>query len=585
MSLPPTNPGPLLNSIENLPFPGTIDDLRQKALADEQYKAAVKADLDGKPAPVQRLHPEIEVTEPQYKFEPLFGLDNLVDVWHAIHPNTRLYPWQYEELMRISGYVDGTRHGPRLHWTPDAPLRANHVCCNGSGKDMALITTTALGMPLLYRNVIVPITSASHAQLKGQTENHIIRGIEALNARFGTKLYDSVEFRHKIKARGGEIELFCTDEPGRAEGWHPRDPTGRLIMIVNERKTIPEDIITALNRCHGFSHWLNVSSPGPRLGSFFRNYHDSTKFPNRPEPFTWWSRKVDWTLCPHISPAYFEAQVKEYGINSSYIQTSFLANFFEEEANVLISFNLLLALDGRKFQQNPNDIGIGLDGAGGGDETSLYVRFGPVPTRRLFFRDPNTIRATDRIHEFLVDLKDQPYVFNLDDNGLSRTFGDSLERKGWKLSRRISQSRSTLPARYVNLDAQMWDHNRKLLERGQIMSPDDELTRSQLTIRKKDETKHVGRMMLESKDDLQARGIKSLDRADAWVQAFYSYRPDKFYTPLQEGEVDPETLSSRISLAELNERLMKNPHAIEHLFSPPRRGEGSYTLLSTKSIQ
>lgn len=574
-------------------FPGTIEAIEQLRVNETMLRQRAAADLGAGP-PVQEpvtatMSGRIEVSE--YRFEPFMGLDNLVDVWHLIYPHKRLYPWQYQELMRLSGYLDGTRNGPRVHWTPEAPFMSNYVCCNDAGKDMVIITTLAIGLPLLYRNVIVVITSSSWTQLKQQTQVHIERAIKALNERCGNRIFNSIDFFHSCPERGGEIHMFTTDEPGRAEGWHPRDIGGRLVMIKNEDKTIPEPIQIALERCHGFSHWVNISSPGPRRGKFYRTYLISEMYPKRPQPFRWWARKVDWTQCPHITPQYFEMKVAEHGVNSFFIKTSFLAEFSEQEEDVVVPQELILRAKELHFKPDILDIGIGNDAAAGGDETATWVRFGSVPTRKLFFRDTDTKRGAQRVHEFLVDLREHEKFgahisFNLDDNGISRTYSDTLERLKWRLQRRVNQSSAYNKAKFINLGAEMAWHTRILFERGQIMAPNDADTELQLATRSYDATKHNGKISLLSKRELKSIGSRSPDRADAWNLCFFSFRPHKFFDPLPEGTPD-EHQTGLISIEELAERMARDPYYLDRIAHANRPGpkHANHTLLCTNAIQ
>ncbi len=503
--------------------------------------------------------------ESPYKFEPFLGLDNLVDVWYLMRPDTKLYPWQYHTLMLLSGYLDGTKNGPRMHWTPSAPLIGALVACNDSGKDMAVISTTAVGTPLLYKNTRVVITSSSHDQLKRQTEAHIRHGIAALNAYFGTKVYESIDLHHKMPERGGEIALFATDEPGRAEGWHPLTKDGRLVLIKNEAKSIPENISDALLRCHGYSHFLEISSPGRRTGTFYQNFKNATKYPERPEPFKAWARRITYRECPHIHEETASLVRKLRGANSFLYQTSFEANFHEEETDTIVPAHTVEQMDGIKLAPAQNDVGIGLDGSAGGDETCIYVRFGPAIGRRLFFRDANTIRAADRCHDFLSDLQNQQYRFRLDDGGISRTFTDQLERRGWRVERVLNQSRALQPLKFANRAAELLWHVRLLYERRQIEAPDDAMTVEQLTTRKYTRNE-LGRIVVESKKEMRSMGISSPDRADAFVLCFSTFFADRDMQPAGINDAKEER---RETLAEFAARSLRDPFLLEEL----RRGK------------
>lgn len=456
-------------------------------------------------------------------FDPAFGLNDLVDVWYLMYPDVELYPWQAEELLRISGYVTGKLSGPRVHFTEADPYLGAYVCANGSGKDKVIITTTVIGLPLLYRDVISVVTSSSNEQLKYQTENHISRGISALNARLGQPVYESIHYYHRCPARGGEIKLFATDEAGRAEGWHPMVAGGRLVIVVNEAKSITPEIFAALDRCHGYSHWLEVSSPGPRRGMFYENFKRANRHPASYISNRYYARKVDVSQCPHISQQAQARVVEKHGENSYIVQTSLRANFHEEEKDVVIPAGLVEACE-----EVPNQdglIGIGLDCAAGGDETALVVRRGNYVLDEYYFREPDLERAYILIDSRLSSYRFEEYTFNIDDGGIGAAFTAGLEKLGWRLIQRHSQSAAYDKSLYSNLGAEMWWHCRDLFQFKQIPRPKDETLFTQLITRQDDVSEGLGKRKLASKKRIKELGGASPDRADAFVLAYFSYRP------------------------------------------------------------
>lgn len=456
-------------------------------------------------------------------FDPAYGLNDLVDVWNLMFPEMDLYPWQAEELLRMSGYITGRLNGPRVHFTEQDPYLSSYVCANGSGKDKILISTAAIGLPLLYRDVIVVITSSSNEQLKFQTENHITRGIAALNSRLGQPVYESIHYYHRCPARGGEIKLFATDEAGRAEGWHPMSKGGRLVIIVNEAKSITPEIFSALDRCHGYSHWLEISSPGPRRGMFYENFKRAVKHPASYESNRYYARRVDVSACPHVS-AQAQARVVEKHTENSYIvQTSLRANFFEEERDVVIPAGLVD--DCESVEPEGETLGIGLDCAAGGDETCLVVRRGNRILDTLYFREPNVEKAIEEIDDRLSTFRHSEYSFNLDDGGVGRGFRSGLELRGWNVIPRHNQSSAYKKDEFTNLGAEMWWHVRDLFQARKIPKPKDEILYVQLITRQNDVSEGLGKKKLQSKKRIKELGGASPDRADAFVLAFYSYQP------------------------------------------------------------
>lgn len=494
------------------------------------------------------------------------GLDDLVHIWNFIYPDFTLYPWQEQELLRISGYIDGVRNNNRVDYTPQNPFIAGYRCPNGSGKDMTLNAATAIGLPLLYPDFYVVATSSSHDQLKYQTELHIANAIRELNGKLPVPVYDSISFYHKIKDanHGGEIKLFATDEAGRAEGWHPLKPTGRLALIINEAKSIDPAIFTALDRCWGYSHWLEVSSPGGCSGLFYENILSATAadraFPKPPTTNKYWTRHVTWRDCPHITQDHYNRLLEKHGEGSYLVETSLNANFHEPTSDVIFHRATFAAAGWRAFKDD-NDIGIGLDSAAGGDETSLYVRAGGRVIFQHHFKQADTEASADIIDNDLMPWKQSNYVFNADDGGVSHGIVDKLVRRGWHIIRRYTQSKPSKPQLYLNLGAEMWFEVARLQELGLIQLPVDPLLRNQLATRKYDEMKQGGKKRLEDKKEMKARGLPSPDRADGYIHCFYSYvRPaeKELYPP-------EEPARRRMTVDEFYDRANSDPEFVNQL--------------------
>jgi phage terminase large subunit len=96
----------------------------------------------------------------------------------------------------------------------------------------------------------------------------------------------------------------------------------------------------------------------------------------------------------------------------------------------------------------------------------------------------------------------------------------------------INNGASSLDEHYGNLGTEMWAFIRDSLEQNMsnfinaepsvLQLPDDDVLISQLTTRKWTMTSK-GKMLLESKKNMKKRGLKSPDRADAFVLTFGEY--------------------------------------------------------------
>jgi hypothetical protein len=95
---------------------------------------------------------------------------------------------------------------------------------------------------------------------------------------------------------------------------------------------------------------------------------------------------------------------------------------------------------------------------------------------------------------------------------------DRMQEQNFYLNRFNNGSPAERSDIYANLSAEWWSTVGQLIERRQIIIPNDEKLIAQLTSRRK-LYDSKGREKLESKADLRARGVESPDRADALIGA------------------------------------------------------------------
>ena len=95
---------------------------------------------------------------------------------------------------------------------------------------------------------------------------------------------------------------------------------------------------------------------------------------------------------------------------------------------------------------------------------------------------------------------------------------DRMQEERFYLQRFNNGSPAKRSDIYANLSAEWWSSVGQLIERRQLIIPNDEKLIAQLTSRRKLYDSE-GRERLESKADLRARGVESPDRADALIGA------------------------------------------------------------------
>jgi hypothetical protein len=410
------------------------------------------------------------------------------------------------------------------------PLRLAVRAANGSGKDAYVIAPFAIWFALTKKQSLCVITSSSHRQMDEQTEYHIRNLAEAINKKMGSVIFQTKARQVKCALSGSEISMFVTDEPGKAEGSHPRTPDSEMCIIINEAKSVEDDIFQALSRCTGYNYWLEISSPGGKAGRFYKSC------------LTWKNHiKVTAFDCPHLGEAYIENAKIDWGENSPTYRSMVLAEFSSLEGLNIVKQEWIDRLKERPpkvmFQHWP--VRVGIDAGQGSDETVVSAWQGNQRIFQHCFRDKDaTIQADILNHTLGTKLKlpkNHPYIWGDDGVGSKATM-DILRRMGWKVQGVLNQSKAINRTRFVNRTAELWTKFARLWEEGilQLPDPEDKKFEEQLTGRHYlDKSVEKERLQLETKADARRKGRPSPDRADAAVLAFHDLQLKDFLEELE----------------------------------------------------
>lgn len=101
-----------------------------------------------------------------------------------------------------------------------------------------------------------------------------------------------------------------------------------------------------------------------------------------------------------------------------------------------------------------------------------------------------------------------------DADGMGIPICDALADAGWPISRFHGGSAPRFEDRYLNLITETWMEGNSDIEKGRWILPNDPELRGQLMARRKRHTAQ-GKLALETKEAMRARGVPSPDRADA----------------------------------------------------------------------
>lgn len=414
-----------------------------------------------------------------------------------------LHPWQVEVAEDLANAKPNQQH----------PHKFCLCAANGSGKDKYVIAPFCVWFALTKIRSRTIVTSSSGVQLSSQTESYIKDLAEKVNTYFNEEVFKIRQRYIYCNWSGSEIRLFATDEKGKAEGYHPWDLTSEMAIIVNEGKTVTDEIHNALRRCTGYNYWLEVSTPGEPLG-FFHN------------AFTTWPnvRHVTSYDCPHLSKDELEADKIELGEESAHFRSKHLALFTSIGGETIISAELINKL----VKSPPVNIyklkrgkSIGIDIAAGGDENAICITEGNKCLKEYAFREVDVTITADRIAHILTQeniAKDCPHIY-CDAGGISIGVVYMLRNKGFTVNE-IHNQWAALgnKKQYGNRGAENWYRVKRLFEELIFdASTLGVLTRKQLASRHYKQGLIGARILLEKKRDAKAHGRPSPDRADAFI--------------------------------------------------------------------
>lgn len=454
--------------------------------------------------------------------ELLFMFDD--DIANGI---TVLHPWQTQFMLDFAD----SRH------TKDSPFKAEVRTCNGSGKDKYIVAACAVWMCMRYKEARGVVTNGSGQQLDNQTEAYIEKLCQRVNAKLGAEIWRCNYRYYECIATGSPITLFATDEPTKAEGYHPFNPGRKMVIFASEAKSIPDEIFVALNRCTGFTHRVDVSSPGLPMGTFYDrcsmsiNRYELADIKDCPAEDSI-EYHIKARMCPHITRAEIETMAREMpgGRTGAAFLSAVEAEFGTTDEMVVIPHTYVWY----SYTKAPTEVKwipeaynkAGLDLSDGGDETVLVVRNGNKMLACIPFRFDNSQQSVAFLEEKFKewDLNHpESFIFG-DYGGLGGPILQQLKQRGWSNIRFVdNRNKPARPKTYLNRGTELWFHFAELLKKHEIILLRDDKLIKQLSGRYyKIDINNIHRLL--SKLEQRSKGYRSPDRADATVLAFWDYK-------------------------------------------------------------
>lgn len=311
--------------------------------------------------------------------------------------------------------------------------------------------------------------------------------------------------------------------PDALQGFHAE----HLFFVIDEasgvKDIIFEPVLGALSTPG--AKLLMCGNP-TKLNGFFYDSHNKNRANYR-------TFKIDGRDSPRVSREYIDRMRTMYGEDSNVFRVRVTGDFPTAEDDVFIPLPLVEQATMTELPEDRriNRISFGVDVARfGDDETVIALNVAGDITLPVIRHGQDLMKTAGDIVRLYRDTLEEhpeytgPITVNIDDTGLGGGVTDRLEEVKYeeRLTRleivpvnySSSPPEDDVGERYQDISTYMWATVKALLTAEQIRLQNDDDLVAQLSVRKYS-LNSKGKIVLESKEHMKGRDIKSPDRADA----------------------------------------------------------------------
>ena len=308
------------------------------------------------------------------------------------------------------------------------------------------------------------------------------------------------------------------ENPEALQGFHCEN----ILFLIDEASGVPDNIFEvaegALSTAGAYV--VMAANPTRQSGYFFDSHHKMRH--------TWAALHWSGEDSPMVSREYVETMAAKYGRQSPVFRVRVLGEFVAA-ADGVIPLELCEAARARDVAVNAAaPVVWGLDVARFGDDsTALAKRRGNwqlEPVREWWGKDTMQTAGLIVAEWEATPAEARPAAINVDVIGIGAGVVDRLkELRMPVVGVNVAEAESVREAKdlsFNRLRDELWWRGREWLEARDCRLADDDETIGELTTPTYS-ILSTGRIQVERKDDLKRRGVKSPNRADAWLLTFH----------------------------------------------------------------
>ncbi len=398
-------------------------------------------------------------------------------------------------------------------------IRSGH----GTGKS-TFMAWCVLWFLACYFPAKVPATAPTSHQLEDVLWSEIAKWHRVMGLKFPALAaefeWSAGAFRMKA-APNESFSVARTSRPERPEalqGFHSE----HILFLIDEASGVADNVFEvaegALSTDGAFV--VMAANPTRQSGYFFDSHHKMRA--------AWAALHWNGEDSPMVSRQYIENMAKKYGRHSPVFKVRVLGEFVGA-ADGVISLELCEAARIRDVEASPAaKVVWGVDVARFGDDSSaLAKRRGNVqlePVREWWGKDTMQTVGIVKAEWDKTHASEKPVAINVDVIGIGSGVVDRLKELGLPVvgvNVAEAESPNANPEIQFNrLRDELWWKGREWLERRDCKLADDDETIGELTTPTYTILSN-GRIQVERKDDMKKRGVKSPNRADAWLLTFH----------------------------------------------------------------
>ena len=298
------------------------------------------------------------------------------------------------------------------------------------------------------------------------------------------------------------------EQPESLQGVH----APHVLLVCDEASGIPEQVYEAAvgSMSGAGAITLLIGNPTRATGMFWRVMNM--------ERDRWFCLKVSGLDSPRVDPLFIEEIAERYGRDSNAFRVRCLGEWPTADDNTLIGADLVDSAMLRDIEPDMTAAEIwGVDVARFGDDSSTLVkRRGRVVTEMpRSWRQVDTMQLAGAIKaEWDLSVRSRPALICVDVVGIGAGVVDRLHEQNLPvLGVNVGETPSTV-GRYARLRDELWVRCKEWLEGRNVRLPKHDRLRQDLT-GPKYAFLSDGRLQIEQKTLMRARGLPSPDFADA----------------------------------------------------------------------